>query len=52
MAGVITCIRAELVHQGTVSWLGVCISAGVAVAAAVGGTRFFVKSERRFADII
>jgi len=52
MAGVITCIRAELVHQGTVSWIGVGISAAVAVAAAVGGTRYFVRSERRFADII
>lgn len=52
MAGVVTCIRAELVHQGTVSWLGVAISAGVAVAAAVVGTRYFIRSERRFADIV
>lgn len=51
MTGVITSMRAELVHQGSVSWPGVAISCVAAVAAAYLGTRYFVRGERRFADI-
>jgi lipopolysaccharide transport system permease protein len=51
MAGVITAMRAELIHQGTVSWVGVGVSSVVAIVAAYLGTRYFVRSERRFADI-
>jgi lipopolysaccharide transport system permease protein len=52
MTGVITAIRAELVHQGTVSWTGVALSSIVAVLAAVFATRYFIRAERRFADIV
>jgi lipopolysaccharide transport system permease protein len=51
MAGVVTAMRAELIQQGTVSWSGVAISTAVAIAAAYLGTRYFVRGERRFADI-
>jgi lipopolysaccharide transport system permease protein len=51
MAGVVTAIRAELIHQGSVSWPGVAISSAVAVAAALFGVRYFIRTERGFADI-
>ena len=52
MAGVITAIRAELIHQGAVDWVGVGISIAVAAGAFVVGITYFTRSERRFADII
>jgi homopolymeric O-antigen transport system permease protein len=52
MAGVITVMRAELLHQGGVDWAGVGLSVGVAVLAAAVGLRHFTRSERQFADII
>ncbi|HJQ75032.1 MAG TPA: ABC transporter permease [Gaiellaceae bacterium] len=51
MAGVVTAMRAELVHQGSVSWIGVAISSIAACLAAYLGTRYFIRGERRFADI-
>lgn len=51
MAGVVTAIRSELVHQGSVSWAGLGLSSAVAVAAVVVGTRYFVRAERHFPDI-
>lgn len=52
MAGVITAMRAELVHQGTVAWSGVAISAGVAAVLFVLGVLYFEWTESRIADII
>ena len=52
MAGVITAMRAELIHQGTVAWSGVAISAGVAVILFVLGVFYFERTESRIADII
>jgi lipopolysaccharide transport system permease protein len=52
MAGVITAMRAELIHQGTVSWTGVMISVAVAVVLFVLGVIYFERTEWRIADII
>lgn len=52
MAGVITAMRAELIHQGGVAWTGVAISAGVAVLLFVLGVLYFERTEARIADII
>jgi lipopolysaccharide transport system permease protein len=52
MAGVITAMRAELIHQGTVEWSGVLISAAVALFLFVFGVWYFVRTEPRVADII
>jgi lipopolysaccharide transport system permease protein len=52
MAGVITAMRAELIHQGHVAWSGVAISAGMAVVLFVFGVFYFERTEARIADII
>jgi lipopolysaccharide transport system permease protein len=52
MAGVITAMRAELIHQGAVAWSGVAISAGVAVILFALGVLYFERTESRIADII
>jgi lipopolysaccharide transport system permease protein len=52
MAGVITAMRAELIHQGTVAWSGVAISASVAVVLFGVGILYFERTESRIADII
>jgi lipopolysaccharide transport system permease protein len=52
MAGVITAMRAELIHQGTVAWSGVALSAGMAVVLFVLGVLYFERTESRIADII
>lgn len=52
MAGVITAMRAELIHQGGVAWSGVAISAAVACALLVFGVIYFDRTEARVADII
>jgi lipopolysaccharide transport system permease protein len=52
MAGVITAMRAELIHQGTVSWSGVALSAAMAVVLFVCGVFYFERTEARIADII
>jgi lipopolysaccharide transport system permease protein len=52
MAGVITAIRAELTHQGSVAWSGVAISAAVSVILFVLGVLYFERTESRVADII
>jgi lipopolysaccharide transport system permease protein len=52
MAGVVNTIRAGLTHQGAMDWAGLGISALVAVGAFSFGLRYFMRSERRFADII
>jgi lipopolysaccharide transport system permease protein len=52
MAGVITAMRAELIHQGSVSWGGVALSAAMAVVFFVFGVFYFERTEARIADII
>jgi lipopolysaccharide transport system permease protein len=52
MAGVITAMRAELIHQGSVAWSGVAISAAVSVLFFVFGVLYFSWTEQRVADII
>jgi lipopolysaccharide transport system permease protein len=52
MAGVITAMRAELIHQGTVDWSGVAISVVVAGVLFVVGVAYFEWTEARIADII
>jgi lipopolysaccharide transport system permease protein len=52
MTGVITAVRVELVHQGTVDWVGVAISVAVAVGSFFLGVIYFNRNERRFADVI
>jgi lipopolysaccharide transport system permease protein len=52
MAGVITAMRAELIHQGTVAWSGVAISAAVATVIFVLGLIYFERTESRIADVI
>jgi len=52
MAGVITAMRAELIHQGSVAWSGVAISVAVAVCMFVFGVIYFERTEARIADII
>lgn len=52
MAGVITAIRAELTHQGSVAWSGVAISAAVGALLFVLGILYFERTESRIADII
>jgi lipopolysaccharide transport system permease protein len=52
MAGVITAMRSELIHQGAVPWSGVLISAVMAVVLFVLGVLYFERTEARIADII
>jgi lipopolysaccharide transport system permease protein len=52
MAGVITAMRAELIHQGTVEWSGVAISIAVAALLFILGVAYFEWTESRIADII
>jgi lipopolysaccharide transport system permease protein len=52
MAGVVTTMRAALLHQGVVKWNEVAISAAVAVLSLVLGLMYFSRAERRFPDII
>ena len=52
MAGVITAMRAELIHQGSVEWSGVAISLAVAAVLFVLGVLYFESTESRIADII
>ncbi len=52
MAGVIGTMRAALIHQGTIPWSAVGIGTLVAVTVFCLGLRYFVATERRFADII
>jgi lipopolysaccharide transport system permease protein len=52
MAGVITAMRAELIHQGSVEWSGLALSSGVAVILFLLGVLYFERTESRTADII
>lgn len=52
MAGVITTMRAELIHQGSVAVSGMLISTAVAVVLLVFGVLYFERTESRIADII
>jgi lipopolysaccharide transport system permease protein len=52
MAGVITVMRSELIHQGTAPWGGLAISTAMALALLVFGVIYFERTEARIADII
>ncbi|HEY2374029.1 MAG TPA: ABC transporter permease [Gaiellaceae bacterium] len=52
MAGVITAMRAELIHQGSVAWSGVAISAAISVLLFAFGVLYFERAEAGIADII
>jgi lipopolysaccharide transport system permease protein len=52
MAGLIELSRFAVTGQGSFQWLGVGISAGVAIAALLLGSTIFRRVERSFADFI
>ena len=52
MAGVITAMRSELIHQGTVAWSGVLLSTAVALSFFVAGVTYFEFTESRIPDVI
>jgi lipopolysaccharide transport system permease protein len=52
MTGVITVMRAGMIHQGSVSWSGLGISIASAVVLFVFGVFYFQRTEARFADVI
>jgi lipopolysaccharide transport system permease protein len=52
MAGVIEAFRSILLGTNPISWEGMAIGASMALVLALSGGAYFMKMERRFADVI